>query len=170
MRLDCNPCSNLTLQQKKSQKNRLDVENDMRLVHTNTPTRISRLVTQLQAQSSHWLIWVLFVMHMNVNTVNATCKIMCFYLVGCFLNPIKVAVNGWGWATMSYFWRGSRAYVIFSNGVARWIRLGTIDLEPKMRTAEEILILLPKKKPIVFVCMNNVRSYVCLFISRNYLL
>jgi len=55
-------------------------------------------------------------------------KLCVFYLVGCFLNPIKVAVNVWGWATMSYFWRGSRAYVIFSNTVARWKRLGTTVL------------------------------------------
>jgi len=51
----------------------------MRLLLTNAPPRISRLVAQLQAQSSHWLAWVLFVMHMNVNTVNATCKIICIF-------------------------------------------------------------------------------------------
>jgi len=50
----------------------------MRLFFTNTPPRISRLVTQLQAQSSHSLAWVLLVMHMNVNTLNVTCKMMCF--------------------------------------------------------------------------------------------
>ena len=41
---------------------------------------------------------------------------------------LNVAVNGWGWAIMSYFWMGSRAYVMFSNGVARWKRLGTTVL------------------------------------------
>jgi len=54
-------------------QNRLDIENDMSLAITNTSTQISRLVTRLQAQSSYWLAWVLFVMHMKVNTVNATC-------------------------------------------------------------------------------------------------
>jgi len=46
----------------------------------------------------------------------------------------------------------------------------TIDLEPKIGTAEENVILLTKKKAIVSVCTTNVRSYVCLFISRNHLL
>jgi len=46
----------------------------------------------------------------------------------------------------------------------------TIDLEPKVRTAEENLILLPEKKAIVSVCTTNVRSHLCLFISRNHLL
>jgi len=46
----------------------------------------------------------------------------------------------------------------------------TIDLEPKIRTAEESFILLPKKITIVSVCTTNVRSYVSLFISRNHLL
>jgi len=45
-----------------------------------------------------------------------------------------------------------------------------IDLEPKIRTAEEILIILPKNKMIVSVCTTNVRSYLCLFIFRNHLL
>jgi len=35
---------------------------------------------------------------------------------------------------------------------------------------EKNLILLPKKKAIVSVCATNVRSYVCLFVSRNHLL
>ena len=46
----------------------------------------------------------------------------------------------------------------------------TIDLEPKIRTSEEIFILLPKKKIILSVRTTNVRSYVCLFMSRNHLL
>jgi len=41
----------------------------MRLFLTNTPPRISRLVARLQAQSFHWLAWVLLVMHMNVSTL-----------------------------------------------------------------------------------------------------
>jgi len=45
-----------------------------------------------------------------------------------------------------------------------------IDLESKIRTTEENLILLPKQKTIVSVCTTNVRSYLCLFISRNHLL
>jgi len=56
----------------------------------------------------------------NVNTVNVTSKMMCFYLAGCYLNPFRLAVNGWGRALMSYIWMGLRAYVIFSNGVASW--------------------------------------------------
>jgi len=39
----------------------------------------------------------------------------------------------------------------------------TIDLEPKIRMADENLILVPEKKTIVSVCATNVRSYVCLF-------
>jgi len=34
----------------------------------------------------------------------------------------------------------------------------TIDLEQKIRTAEQNLILLPKEKTIVSVCTTNVRS------------
>jgi len=45
----------------------------------------------------------------------------------------------------------------------------TIDLEPKIRTAEENLNLLPKKNTIVSICTINIRSYVCLIISRNHL-
>jgi len=48
--------------------------------------------------------------------------------------------------------------------------MATIGQEPKIRMAEENFILLPKKKTIVSVCMTNVRSYVCLFISRSHLL
>jgi len=33
---------------------------------------------------------------MKVNTVNVTCKMMFFYLVGRYLNTFRVAVNGWG--------------------------------------------------------------------------
>jgi len=43
----------------------------------------------------------------------------------------------------------------------------TIDLEPKIRTAVENLILLPKNKAIGSVCTTNVRSFICLFISRT---
>jgi len=46
----------------------------------------------------------------------------------------------------------------------------TIDLEPKIGTAEKNLILLPKNKTVISVCTTKVRSYVCLFISRNHLL
>jgi len=45
-----------------------------------------------------------------------------------------------------------------------------IDLEPKIRTSEENLILLHKKKTTVSVCTTDVKSYVCLFISKNHLL
>jgi len=69
-------------------------------------------------------------MHMHVNTVDVGyhVKLCAFHLVGCYLNTFNVAINGWGWETMSYFWMGSRAYVMFSNGVARWKRLGTTVL------------------------------------------
>ena len=46
----------------------------------------------------------------------------------------------------------------------------TIDLEPKIGTAEKNLILLPEKITNVSVCTIYVRSYICLFISRNHLL
>jgi len=46
----------------------------------------------------------------------------------------------------------------------------TIDLEPKIRTAEKSFILLPKRITNVFVCTTYVSSYICLFISRNHLL
>jgi len=46
----------------------------------------------------------------------------------------------------------------------------SIDVEPKIRRAEEILISLPSRKTIVSVCTIDVRSYVCLFITRNHLL
>jgi len=50
------------------------------------------------------------------------------------------------------------------------IARATVDLEPKIRTAEENLIILPEKKTIVSVCTINVGSYLCLFICRNHLL
>jgi len=46
----------------------------------------------------------------------------------------------------------------------------SIDVEPKIRTAEENLISLPNRKTIVSVCTTNVISYVCLFVTRNHLL
>jgi len=49
----------------------------------------------------------------------------------------------------------------------RFISRATIDLEPKIRTVEENLILLLKKKTIVSIWTTKVRSYVCLFISRT---
>jgi len=103
----------------------------MSLAITNTSPRISRLVAWLQAQSSYWLAWVAFVMQMKVNAVNVTCKMMFFYLVCCYLNSFRVAVNGWGRALMSYFRMGSWAYIIFWNGVAKWKRLGTTALHGK---------------------------------------
>ena len=55
--------------------------------------------------------------------------------------------------------------------VALYIGLpATTDLEPKIRTAEENLIIFPKKKTIVSVRTTNVRSYICVFIFRNHLL
>ena len=53
---------------------------------------------------------------------------MCFSSCRLLFEHLNVAVNGWGWATMSYFWMGSRAYVMSSDGVARWKRLATTDL------------------------------------------
>jgi len=50
------------------------------------------------------------------------------------------------------------------------ISRATIDLEPKIRTAEKMLILLPKKITNASVCTAYVSSYICLFISRNHLL
>jgi hypothetical protein len=41
------------LQIKTKARNRLDVQDDMRLALTNTQPRIAKLVTQMQAQSSH---------------------------------------------------------------------------------------------------------------------
>jgi len=46
---------------KQTSRNRLlNVENDMSLALTNTFPRISNLVAKMQAQSSHWLAYVLF--------------------------------------------------------------------------------------------------------------
>jgi len=50
------------------------------------------------------------------------------------------------------------------------ITRATTDLEPKIRTAEKNLILLPKKNTNISVCTTYVSSYICLFISRNHLL
>ena len=50
------------------------------------------------------------------------------------------------------------------------ISRATIGLEPKIRTTEENLIILRKKKTIVSVCKTKVRSCRCLFIFRNHLL
>ena len=50
------------------------------------------------------------------------------------------------------------------------IARATIHLETKIRTADENFILLTEKKFFFSVCTTNVRSYVCLIISRNHLL
>jgi len=56
----------------------------------------------------------------------------------------------------------------FSLNSSNYTDGATIDLEPKIRTAEN-LILLSKKKIIVSACTTNI-PYVCLYISRNHLL
>jgi len=69
-----------TLKQKS--RNRLDVTNDIRLIHTNTLSRVSRLVAQMQAQSSHWLASrCCFLLHKNIKTVNLTCEIIVFLIL-----------------------------------------------------------------------------------------
>ena len=50
------------------------------------------------------------------------------------------------------------------------INRATVDLQPKMRTAEENFFILPKKKTIDSVCITNFRSYLCLFIFGKHLL
>ena len=62
-----------------------------------------------------------------------------------------------------------KCHFVATSRVLFRIGRATIDPEPKIRTTEEKLILLPKKKTIVSVYTTNVRSYVCLFISRNHL-
>ena len=57
-------------------------------------------------------------------------------------------------------------WVVKAMRIAR----ATIDLEPKIRTAVENLIILPKKQTIVSVCTTNVRSYLCLFVFSSHLL
>ena len=47
------------LQIKTKERNRLDVQNDMRLALTQTKPGISKLVTQMQPQSSHELLILL---------------------------------------------------------------------------------------------------------------
>jgi len=87
----------------------------MNLAITNTSPRISRLVARVQAQSSYWLVWVLLVMHMNVNTVDVGyhVKWCAFHLVGCYLNTSMLQLMAgaerlchifeWGRELMSYF-------------------------------------------------------------------
>ena len=55
----------------------------MNLVLTNMSPRISRLVTQIQAQSSHSLAYVLFVLHKNVNssTLDLTCEMIVLFIL-----------------------------------------------------------------------------------------
>jgi len=90
VKLEFQPLSTI----KQKPRNRLDVENDIRLVLTNTPPKMSGLVAQIQAQSSHWLASMLFVLYKNVNTVNLTCEmIVFFYHVGCYVNNFRVAGN-----------------------------------------------------------------------------
>jgi len=61
------------------------------------------------------------------------CKMVCFSSCRFLFEHLNVAVNGWGWETMSFFWMGSRAYVIFSNGVARGKRLGNTGLDSDLQ-------------------------------------
>jgi len=78
-------------------------------------------------------------------------------------------ISGWNETlkVVLSLWNGE---IIWRCDYAKYIGRATIDLESKIRTAEENLILLPKKKTIVSVCTTNVTSYVCLFISKNHLL
>jgi len=60
-----------------------------------------------------------------------------------------------------------------SNHCRCFVPRATIDLEPKIRTAEENLILqyLQRKQlfvSLVSVCTTNVKSYVCLFIQEPF--
>ena len=57
---------------------------------------------------------------------------------------------------------------IISGLVLILVHRAATDIEPKIRMADEILILLPKKiaKAIVFVCTTI--AFICLFISSNY--
>jgi len=103
--LDFQPLSTL----KQKSRNRLAVENDMRLVLTNIHPSVSRLCTQMQAQQSHWLAQVLFSFaqqrkYSESNTRNQSVS----YLVGCYSNIFRVVGNVWGQALMEYFRMGSR--------------------------------------------------------------
>ena len=67
---------------KQKSRNRLDVKNDIGLIHTNTLTTISRLVAQMQALSFHWLASkCCFLLHKNIKTVNLTCEIIVFLIL-----------------------------------------------------------------------------------------
>jgi len=104
----------------------------MSLAITNTSPGISRLVARLQARSSilnESMSAVNYAYECKYSGCRLPCKMMCFSSGRLIFEHLNVAVNGWGWATMSFFWMGSRAYVIVSNGVARWQRLGTTGID-----------------------------------------
>jgi len=60
--------------------------------------------------------------------------------------------------------------MVSKHTLTTFIGRATINLKPKIRTAEEKMISLPKKKTIVSLCTTNVRSYVCLVVSRKQVL
>jgi len=69
-------------------------------------------------------------MHMNVNTgdVGYHVKLCAFHLVGCYLNTLMLQLMAGTERLCRIFEWGSRTYVMFSNGVARWKRLGSTAL------------------------------------------
>jgi len=59
---------------------------------------------------------------------------------------------------------------IVSARVGMHIIRATNNLQLRIRSAEENLILLRNMKQLFYVCTTDVRSYVCVFISRCHLL
>jgi len=55
-----------------------------------------------------------------------------------------------------------------SNAPSILICRATIGLQPKIGTADENLILLPKKKTIVSVCTTNVRSCLLIYLQEPF--
>jgi len=94
----------------------------MSLAITNTSPRISRPVARLQAQPSYWLAWVLWVMHMNVNTVDVGyhVKWCAFHLVGCYLNTLMLQLLAGAERLCRIFEWGRELMPCFQMGVARW--------------------------------------------------
>jgi len=55
-----------------------------------------------KVMAKNWLLYVPVKKHINHPIL--PCKMMCFSSCRLLFEHLNVEVNGWGWATMSYFW------------------------------------------------------------------
>jgi len=62
-------------------RNGLDIENDMKLVFINTSSIVSRRIARCSSVVPWIYMYVLFVLHKIINTVNLTCEMIVFFIL-----------------------------------------------------------------------------------------